>query len=420
MTTFFRAAVLAGTTLIPFLARAATPVAEYNFQNTLSSSVAGAPDLVNLVDTARKVPNVFTTAIVDGMARTVLRFPQSNGVALGPTTGLISNDVYSIEILFSFDETDGYRRILDFLNGESQSGVYNLDGELIFYPGQQSADAAPITADDFHHLVITRDAGGRVTGFIDGVQRLSYDDRARYGAVDEESNRLRFFQDNTDGGAEGESASGEVARIRIYNTVLTAQEIVALDRLPDGGSTRLDLIKVIGGLRPAMPSEVTAFDLDGDGALTVTDLVRLLRGEKGSATERIRLRYGALAHATAAEDIDAAMDIFSTHYLNGGYSYTDVRNGLAQLFDVFDNIEDSYTIHSLSVDGDFATVYATEHITGNNTFSPGMPRESSDNTFAEIWHHENGDWYIYGNQKAGASAAPQIPSDQLLRNIRHR
>ena len=43
---------------------------------------------------------------------------------------------------------------------------------------------------------------------------------------------LRFFQDNTSGGAGNEASPGAVARIRLYNKALTADEVAALNQLP--------------------------------------------------------------------------------------------------------------------------------------------------------------------------------------------
>jgi hypothetical protein len=276
LTTFFRAAAIAASTLFPALAHAAIPVAEYNFQNSLASSVAGAPDLVPLVDATDNVPNAFTTAAVDGATRAVLHFPQFNGVALAPTTGLIRSDVYSVAILFSFDEIDGYRRLLDFKNGVTDDGVYSYGGDLNFYP-ITTGSGTPLVAGAYHQVVLTRDAAGTVTGYVDGAQEISFSDSDGDAVVDE-NNRLRFFQDNTGGSAPvRESSAGNVARIRVYNVALTPQEVAALDRLPGVPPDRLRLLRIVAGLDAAVPADIAAWDADGDKVLTLADVVYLLR-----------------------------------------------------------------------------------------------------------------------------------------------
>ena len=84
--------------------------ADYQFQNTLASSVGTAPVLINLGS------NTFGTTTVDSITRTVLNFTQGNGLSLSPTTDIISNSTYSVVVLFSFTNISGYCRILDFKN----------------------------------------------------------------------------------------------------------------------------------------------------------------------------------------------------------------------------------------------------------------------------------------------------------------
>src|SRR5262245_47887043 len=86
-----------------------TLVADYGFQNTLTSSVGSAPPLVAI----GPLPNAFVSDTVEGASRTVLAFPPDDGLALSPTTSLLRSDRYSIVITFRLDTVMGYRRILD-------------------------------------------------------------------------------------------------------------------------------------------------------------------------------------------------------------------------------------------------------------------------------------------------------------------
>ena len=70
--------------LVIFPSRSASalpsPGADYRFQNKLSTSVGTAPALQKIGPGT----NTFTTATVDGSSRTVLRFPEGNGLKLLP------------------------------------------------------------------------------------------------------------------------------------------------------------------------------------------------------------------------------------------------------------------------------------------------------------------------------------------------
>lgn len=193
-------------------AAAATLVADYQFQNTLSSSVGSPPAVVDLGPGT----NAFVSDTVAGQTRTVLAFPEDNGLSLAPTTGVIPNDHYSVVILFRFDNVDGYRRILDFKDGQSDCGFYLLDGALDFYCDPTGTGS--IAPDTYVQVVLTRDSAGNVMGYIDGNPNLSFDDSSSGDAVIDSNNTLRVFRDNEcDAGACGEDSAGAVARIRLYD-----------------------------------------------------------------------------------------------------------------------------------------------------------------------------------------------------------
>ncbi|HEX8998978.1 MAG TPA: LamG-like jellyroll fold domain-containing protein [Blastocatellia bacterium] len=197
-----------------------TVKADYQLQNTLSSSVGTPPALTNLGS------NTYGTATVDGASRTVLQFAKDDGVVLAPITGVISNQVYTAVVLFSFNEVSGYRRILDFKNNAEDGGLYNRDGFLVFFSGIAGANAV-ISPNTFVQVVLTRDSAKNVVGYVNGVQQFSFVDNGDAAVIDG-NNRLIFFRDN----ANNESSAGSVARIRLYDCALTPGEVAGLDRVP--------------------------------------------------------------------------------------------------------------------------------------------------------------------------------------------
>jgi uncharacterized protein (TIGR03437 family) len=198
--------------------------ADYQFQNTLSSSTGAPPALTNLG------VNTFGTTMVEGVSRTVLQFPKDNGVALQPTTGVISNSVYSVVALFSFTDVSGWRRVFDFKHGTDDTGLYLYDGRLNFYSGLGEG-MTQIAANSYVQVVLTRDASKLVTVYANGVQQFSFTDSSELAVIDA-NNSLRFFQDNTTSGRTGEASAGAVARIRVYDCALTPSEVAGLERLP--------------------------------------------------------------------------------------------------------------------------------------------------------------------------------------------
>lgn len=208
-------------------AQTCAPSADYRFQGTRSSFVGTAPALTDIGTGG----NSFAIDTVDGASRSVLQFPQGNGVQLQPTTGTIANDAYTIVVLFKFADVSNFRRILDFKNGTSDTGLYVLNGNLIFYNVAATGSGAPIAANTYVQVVLTRNATGTVTGYVNGAQQFSFNDSTSNAVIDS-NNALRFFKDNISGGATGEESAGSVARIRLYNCVLTASEVAALDQAP--------------------------------------------------------------------------------------------------------------------------------------------------------------------------------------------
>ena len=194
--------------------------ADYQFQNVLSSSVAGAPDLSNLGN------NTFGSATVDGNPRTVLRFAANNGLALAPTTGVISPDAYTIVVLFSFADITGYRKILDFKNGTLDEGLFVLDGSLNLYP-LGSGTGAPVVPNAFVQVVLTRDSDKRAVGYVNGVKQFTVSDPSDNARISDQVT-LIFFQSRAN---TSETSAGSVARIRIYDGAISEDEVARLDRV---------------------------------------------------------------------------------------------------------------------------------------------------------------------------------------------
>ena len=172
---------------------------DYEFSNDLSDSVAGG---VALQDSWR---NPATGSVSGGL----YTFQQGAGLAL---TSQLPGSVYTIDMSVSFDAVDGYRKLVSFNDLGSDAGLYILNGTLNLFP-EPDTSGAVVTAGVPFDVSISRNAAGLVTGYVNGVQELSYQDTT--GAFTA-STALYFLRDDTD--QNREDSSGSADYIKIYDT----------------------------------------------------------------------------------------------------------------------------------------------------------------------------------------------------------
>ena len=159
--------------------------------------------------------------------------------------GLLDGASYSIELSFNFSNVGGDRRILDFKNLSTDTGLYTDNSALMFFisnfPNSQviiGPSGAFVPGQDVQ-LVFTRDAiSGTVVGYINGAQQISFTDASGLAIFSATDNIIQFFIDDT-----FEASAGVVDRIRIYDGALTGAQVT-------------DLFN--GGPPPGLGSEVTS------------------------------------------------------------------------------------------------------------------------------------------------------------------
>ena len=191
--------------LIGSSAWAIDPTHIYELNNSLADSLGG-PSLVNNGAT---------------LGATGLTFGANQGPSL---SNAIDPANYSIEAYFQITSVGGYRKLIDFKDHSSDNGLYNLNTGLNFY-NVATGSAGTISANTMTHLVLTRDGGTQlVTGYINGISQLSFTDSGTIGTFSAANNIIQFFQDDTVTGG-GESSSGFVDFVRIYDAPLTATDV---------------------------------------------------------------------------------------------------------------------------------------------------------------------------------------------------
>ena len=206
-------------------AQAVTPSHFYSLDNSLADALGG-PALVSQGGT---------------LDASHYNFGVNQGLQLN---NAVQADVYTIDLQFSFDTTSGYRRIVDFKAGDSDTGLYQLDTALNFYNVATSAGGL-FAAGQPVRVTLSRDAAGQFTGYVNGAQAISFLDSTGMARFDTANQQARFFID--DNAVGGEASAGWVNSIAIYDQALTAQQIATLaPAVPEPASAALLLLGVVG------------------------------------------------------------------------------------------------------------------------------------------------------------------------------
>lgn len=209
-------------------------VATYLFNDTLQAVESGKPSLTLIDPLGGAGTTGFQTlsvafGTVPAEVRRVLHLDGTNnstqnaGLKLN-TTGLItSSNTYSVEAVFEFfDNPSSWRKIVDSSNRASDSGFYVSPSNVLdVFP--EAGGSTPVANSVFHHVVLTNN-GGVEKAYLDGALEFT---TGANSAMDISANSLAFFMDDL--ATSGfEFSDSTVAFLRVYNSVLTDQEVGTL------------------------------------------------------------------------------------------------------------------------------------------------------------------------------------------------
>lgn len=122
---------------------------------------------------------------------------------------------------------DGYVRAINwFPSFAVDNGLYLYQGKLDFYDNNVSpADhqgTATVQPNRYVELAVSRDAGSKlITGYVNGAPQFIYTDTFDQAISPHPAGNIYFFVDNGN-----EESAGAIARIRVYDHVLPAGEIL--------------------------------------------------------------------------------------------------------------------------------------------------------------------------------------------------
>lgn len=190
---------------------------EYNFNNSFTEENNIGPALNTLGVGDFRNDNVF------GCNRTVYHFNQNSGLQFNNSTA--SNYLsgsYTIEMFFKFEALNSWKRIVDFKNRQSDWGLYGYNGAVNFY-NIMTSTSAPFYVNQYCHILVTRDVlTNQFVVYVDGVSYASFYDNSSHAVIGND-NVLNFFQDDLQ--VQNEASAGNIAMLRLYNRVLTPDEV---------------------------------------------------------------------------------------------------------------------------------------------------------------------------------------------------
>jgi hypothetical protein len=196
-------------------------VAEYLFQDNLQSTDNSLPNLINVNPLGT---NNFKTSTLFGVTRQIFEFngntsfAQNAGLTLNTSLTNLSSDDYTIELVFRFFGSSGWRKITDHQNRISDSGFYiSPSSQFQIYP--VVSGPSTFIANQWYHVFLSNYTKNGINLVkLYNNNNLEFDVPTSQLNLNNSNNPnklLHFFLD--DSAVSGEYSSGQVALIRVYN-----------------------------------------------------------------------------------------------------------------------------------------------------------------------------------------------------------
>lgn len=203
----------------------------YFFNSALAEVSGASPSLIQTL-ACGAAPGAFGDSLIQIPGGTCGTTPQpvfhfNTGGGLLFPNGMISG-TYTIHMLFSFNEVNGYRRIIDFKNGQSDYGIYAHNGLLNFYPSGDVGTATVFSPNTYNLISLVRDSATQLINvYVNGSAFVNYTDASAYYQTTGSSSPVIFFRDDTSSNAQCENSAGNIKYLNIRATTSTAAEVAA-------------------------------------------------------------------------------------------------------------------------------------------------------------------------------------------------
>ncbi len=188
----------------------------YSWDTNFISNINSSP----VLDTIGTLGTDTSATVLGQSNKSVYRFANKSGLILNNPVVPVNN--YSIELVFSLDLTTGYRKLIDFSDRTSDTGLYVLNNSLRFYGTNFGGGTL---ATGYNHLVLTRASNNATTVFLNGTQVISFNDSTGLADLSPGGDLALFIDDTVTGG--NEQSAGAVDFIGLYGGVLSGAEVSA-------------------------------------------------------------------------------------------------------------------------------------------------------------------------------------------------
>jgi hypothetical protein len=227
------------------LSGAATLKATYLFNDTLAAGEGGAPALTAIDPLGL---SGYETTIVFGEARRVWRFdgavnpPENQGGLTLPTSGLLTPNSYSVEVValwFGRGVSPGavdWRHITDVEDRSTDNGFYIDPYDVLDLFPTVGSGTTVFDINEFRHVTLTVSSADEVRAYLDGT--LEFSTTTTIQQINNANNPgllMHFFVDDTGSNFVQDWAAGQVALIRVWDGVLSDDQVAVLARDPFGG-----------------------------------------------------------------------------------------------------------------------------------------------------------------------------------------
>ncbi len=201
----------------------------YYFNGNFNEASAG-PALSEVLSCGA-VTGSFTTQIISttagscsALAQPVFAFNAGGGLSF-PNNSTIGG-TYTIHMFFKFNALGGYQRIIDFLDGITDAGLYTLGNCLNFYPNG-NVGTCSFMANTFFLLTLVRDGVTNViTIYLNGASFGTFNDAASTYVPATSTTPIVFFRDNIGASpAQCEDQSGSIKYLSVSPTLSTPADV---------------------------------------------------------------------------------------------------------------------------------------------------------------------------------------------------
>lgn len=218
----------------------------------MNGQETGVPALIS-IDPLSK--NNFLTDTVFGKTRQVYKFdgnisPSQNAGLYLPTSNILdSDDAYSIEMIFKFEDNHSdWKNILGVSNRQSDNALYvDPQQKIEVWPSGDGPDN--FLTDEYYHIVLTNNGLGQTTTYLNGITQFNLTTTSMNFSAYSQVNPDRlvhFFADNLTGGGLNEFSDGRIALIRLYDLELTLENVRELNENPFPAPSIAALLYSIG------------------------------------------------------------------------------------------------------------------------------------------------------------------------------